>query len=73
MRTTPTTITVSCEINVSTIYNYNCALKCILCMAAGDAKNEVPITNVAKIEYPGSPRKKSASGNIPYHYTIRID
>ena len=32
-------------------------------MTAGDAKNEVPITNVAKIEYPGSPRKKTAPGN----------
>ena len=33
-------------------------------MTAGDAKNEVPITNVAKIEFPGSPRKKPPSKAI---------
>ena len=33
----------------------------LLFMTAGDARNEVPITNVAKIEFPGSPRKKPPS------------
>lgn len=36
-------------------------------IAAGDAKNEVPITNVAKIKFPGSPRKKTGSGELIVH------
>ena len=32
----------------------------IIILLAGDAKNEVPVTNLAKIEFPGGEPKKAA-------------
>ena len=38
----------------------SCYQTCTLRLLAGDAKNEVPVTNLAKIEFPGGEPKKAA-------------
>ena len=40
--------------------------------AAGDAKNEVPVTNLAKIEFPGKKKKNGCKFSLEITNAIRL-